>query len=478
MSSPTWSSRRWALLLMLSGNMLLDALEVSTIVVAMPSIGAGLGLTPAGASWLMTAFAVGFGGSIVLGGRVAAALGPRRVYLWALLGFAVASLASGLVGDAWTLVALRAVKGVCVALTAPTGLAIIGSSFPEGPARNRAVSVYSLFGASGFSAGLVLSGALSAVSWRWTLAFSGPVALALLLAGRRLIPTPAPPATAAAGSTGADSTGADSTGAGASGAGTAGAGTAGAGTAGAGTAGAGTAGAGTAGAGTAGAGASGPASAGGDGGAPFRARTHRPLLRSAAGAAALNGPYWGFLLVVTFQAQWARGWSPLATGLALLPTSLPLVGAAMFAGRMVGRFGPARLAAAGSLAAFLGYAWYLGTDPRQPYLTGLLPTALLVGLGYLLSFSALHFQAIAGLPPSRQRAASGVYQTWVQLGGALVLVLVATLAGPGHRSALVVVTVVAAAGVLVAMAGLATGRPKHREESRVPQPAQGHGHRR
>jgi predicted MFS family arabinose efflux permease len=385
----SWSPRLWALLLLLSANMLLDALEVSTIVVGMPSIGAGLHLTPAVTSLVMIGFALGFGGSILFGGLLAARFGRRRVYLGALLVFAVASIAGGLAVDGPMLVATRVVKGICVALMTPAGLAIIANTFAEGPPRSRAVSIYTLCGASGFSAGLLLSGALTMISWRWTLLFSGPVALALLLLGTRLIP--------------GDDTG----------------------------------------------------------GAPVRLRLDGvltgTLFRSAAGAAALNGPYWGFLLVATFELQSGLGWSPLAAGLVLLPSSLPLMLTAMYSGRIVVRFGPGRLVAAGSLAAFLGYAWYLGAG-TPVRLAGILPTVLLVGIGFMLSFSALHFQAIAGVPPGRQGIVSGVYQTSVQLGGVLMLGLVAFVTGPNHRPALFLVAAVAAAGLAVAVAGLLAGR--------------------
>ncbi len=392
MSSPTWSPRLWALLLLLSANMLLDALEVSTTVIGMPSIGAGLHLSPSATSLVMSGFALGFGGSILLGGRLAARFGRRRVYLGALLVFAAASIAGGLAVDGPMLVATRVVKGICVALMTPAGLAIIANTFAEGPARNRAVSIYTLCGASGFSAGLLLSGALTMISWRWTLLFSGPVALALLLLGIGLIP-------------------------------------------------------------------------GDDGPRPGPLRfgdgilASTKLLRSAAGAAALNGPYWGFLLVVTFELQSGLGWSPLAAGFVLLPTSLPLMLTAMYSGRIVARFGPRRLIAAGSLSAFLGYAWYLG-EGTPVRLAGILPTVLLVGIGFMLSFSALHFQAIAGVPPSRQGVVSGVYQTSVQIGGVIMLGLVAFATGPSHHPALLLVTAVAAAGLLVAVAGLVAGRPK------------------
>jgi uncharacterized membrane protein len=186
--------------------------------------------------------------------------------------------------------------------------------------------------------------------------------------------------------------------------------------------------------------------------------TSSALLRSAFGAAALNGPYWGFLLVATFETQSGLGWSPLAAGLVLLPSSLPLLATALYSGRIVARFGAPRLIVAGTLATVAGYTWYFaaGTPVR---LSAILPTALLVGIGFMLSFSAFHIQAIAGVPPARQGVVSGLYQTSVQLGGVIMLVLVAFVTGTRHRPALLLVTAVAAAGFLVALLGLTAGRP-------------------
>jgi len=388
-------ARHWALLLMLSGNMLIDALEVSTIVVAMPSIGRSLHLAPSSASWFMTCFALGFGGFILPGARLTARLGRRRMYLGALLVFALASLAAGLAADPFTLAATRVVKGVSVAVMAPTGLAIIANTFADGPARRRALAVYSLFGASGFSAGLILTGALTLTSWRWALILGAPVGLLLFLFGLRLIPgdsskTPAPPTPSAAPG-------------------------------------------------------------------PSQVRAW-PVIRSALGAAALNGPYWGFLFLITYRLQADRGWSPLTTGLALLPTSLPLALTALASGRLVSRFGPPRLITVGSLAALAGYIWYLVGDGRSSYLAGVLPTALLVGIGYVLSFSALHVQAVTGVPPHRQGVVTGIYQTAVQIGGAATLAAVAFTAAASRTAALLVVAAAAAAGWLISIAGLATDR--------------------
>ena len=427
---------RQGLLFVLSGNMLIDALEVSVAMVALPAIRADLHLTVTGVSWVVIGFALGFGGLLLFGGRLVAILGRRKVYLGALLAFAAASLVAGLAPDPGVLIATRAVKGFCVALTAPTGLAIISSSYPEGPARNRAVSVYSLFGASGFTVGLLLSGLLTEASWRWTFAFPAPVALLLFGYGLRLIPHDPAPAgprrrydlAGAASLVGAlvlvlyaiseraplvlipaaallavfvavERAAADPL-------------------------------------------------------VRLDVLARRPLLRSVAGAAVLNGSFWGFLLVAMVQWQSRGHWTSLDGGLAVLPASVLLGMAAPFSGRLLGRLGAAPLIALGAASSTLGYALFLwpGTDPG--YLTGVLPTTVLVGLGFVCAFSALHVQAVAGVPAADQGPVSGVYQSAVQIGGALMAASVAALDATSAHRAMVLVVSVSAAGLCVALTGV------------------------
>ncbi len=198
MTADRWDARRWFLLIALSGNMLLDAIEVSVVLIALPVIGRRFGLTPWGVQWLMSGFALGFATLLLLGPRISARAGRRRAYLGAMALFGLASVAGGLSDSLLPLVVARVVKGGCAALTAPAGLAIINEAFPEGPRRRRAVSVYSLFGAAGFTAGLLLAGLLVEVSWRWIFFFPAPVALVLLLIALRALP-PDPPAGRARG---------------------------------------------------------------------------------------------------------------------------------------------------------------------------------------------------------------------------------------------------------------------------------------
>jgi MFS family permease len=192
-----WGPRVWGLLVVLCGALFLDALDVSMVGVALPSIRADLGLSTASLQWVVSGYVLGYGGLLLLGGRAADLLGRRRVFLVALGVFAVASLLGGLVSSAALLIAARLVKGMAAAFTAPAGLSIITTTFAEGSARNRALSIYSAFGAAGFSLGLVLSGLLTEISWRWTLLLPAPVAAVILVAGLRLIPRAEQPGRAA-----------------------------------------------------------------------------------------------------------------------------------------------------------------------------------------------------------------------------------------------------------------------------------------
>ncbi|MDT0444585.1 MFS transporter [Streptomyces johnsoniae] len=171
---PAAAPRPWALLAVLAGNMLIDALEVSTLLIAAPAIGTDSHLAPAGIQWMLSGFALGFAGLLLLGPQLADRFGRRPVYLAALAVFAAASLAAAATNDPALLAATRFVKGCCAALTAPMGLAIITSAFRDGAPRRRAVSVYVLFGAVGFTTGLLLSGLLTEAHWRLTLAFPAP----------------------------------------------------------------------------------------------------------------------------------------------------------------------------------------------------------------------------------------------------------------------------------------------------------------
>ncbi|BCW61669.1 MFS transporter [Arthrobacter sp. StoSoilB22] len=160
----------------------------------LPSIGQELNLGTDSLQWIVSAYVLGYGSLLLLGGRLADLLGRRRIFLIALAVFAAASLLGGLVDDPAILIATRFIKGLAAAFTAPTGFSIITTNFAEGRERNKALSIFTTFGASGFSLGLVVGGLMTSLSWRWTFLVSVPIAVVVVLLGMKFIPKDKPSA--------------------------------------------------------------------------------------------------------------------------------------------------------------------------------------------------------------------------------------------------------------------------------------------
>ncbi|MDL2408005.1 MFS transporter [Rhizobium calliandrae] len=177
-----------ALLLLCAANFL-DAMDVSTIGVALPAIQTELGIQATSLQWAVSAYVLGYGGFLLLGGRVADLFGHRRVFLWSLGIFAAASIAGGFVDSAPTLICARLIKGIAAAFTAPAALALLLSVFGEGKARAKALGVFSSTGAAGFVLGMVLGGAATIISWRATLVMGAPVAILALLIAPIVLPS-------------------------------------------------------------------------------------------------------------------------------------------------------------------------------------------------------------------------------------------------------------------------------------------------
>ncbi|MDM9622729.1 MFS transporter [Rhizobium sp. AC44/96] len=176
-----------ALLLLCAANFL-DAMDVSTIGVALPAIQAELGMKATSLQWAVSAYVLGYGGFLLLGGRVADVFGHRRVFLWSLGVFAAASIAGAFVDSGPTLIAARLIKGIAAAFTAPAALALLLSVFGEGSARAKALGVFASTGATGFVLGMVLGGAATIFSWRATLIMGAPVALIALALAPFVLP--------------------------------------------------------------------------------------------------------------------------------------------------------------------------------------------------------------------------------------------------------------------------------------------------
>jgi MFS family permease len=453
-AAPRWEARTWALLIVLCGVLFLDGLDVSMVGMALPSIRTELGLSTSQLQWVVSGYVLGYGGLLLLGGRAADMLGRRRVLLIALGVFVLASAVGGLVNDGTLLVLTRIIKGMSAAFTAPAGLSIITTTFSEGPNRNRALAIYTATGASGFSLGLVLGGIVTEIGWRFTFLLPVPFALAILLVAPRVIPRDvlipgvrrrydiAGAITVTATMLLLVRTVVEAPN-------------------------------------------EGWGSAMTVGGfalvaallATFvtieRRSAHplvrlgifrsAPLLRANLGAMALAGSYFGFQFVGTLYLQTMNGWTALEAALAFLPAGLLVALGAMRLGPLVDRFGTARIIAVGMVSLLAGYVLFLRMDGTPSYVALMLPTMLLLGVGFALCFPALNIQAVAGVADHEQGLASGLLNTSFQVGGAVGLAIVAAIVSgstgasadaatmlDGFRPAIGAVAGVAALGLLVA----------------------------
>jgi MFS family permease len=188
--------RALGILAVLCAAMFLDALDVSMMAVALPSIQHSWHMSTAALQWVVSGYVLGYGGFLLLGGRAADVLGRRRVFLVALAGFAVMSAMGGFAAGGVVLIASRFINGVTAGFTAPAGLSIILASFAEGPLRHRALAIYAATGAAGFTFGLMCGGLLSEVTWRLVFFMPSVVAVITLVAAVRLIPRDPAPAKA------------------------------------------------------------------------------------------------------------------------------------------------------------------------------------------------------------------------------------------------------------------------------------------
>ncbi|HEV2377813.1 MAG TPA: MFS transporter [Streptosporangiaceae bacterium] len=172
-------------LLVIATAQLMVILDSAIVNVALPHIQRALGFSGNGLEWVVTAYAVTFGGLLLLGGRSGDLLGRKRVFIGGLVLFSVASLLGGFATTQAWLLAARALQGVGGALVAPTALALITTTFPEGPQRNRAMGVYAAMSGGGAAVGLVAGGLLTTyVSWRWVLFVNVPIGILTVLLAR------------------------------------------------------------------------------------------------------------------------------------------------------------------------------------------------------------------------------------------------------------------------------------------------------
>lgn len=450
-------TRAWALLLVLCGTIFLEGIDVAMLAVAIPSIRSDLDLPTDTATWVMSAYVLGYAGFTLLGGRAADLLGRRRMFLTWLTVFLAFSGLGGFATEGWTLIVARFVTGVSAAFMTPAALSLITTSYEEGEQRNKALLVFAGTAAGGFSLGLVIGGLLTQLGWRWV--FFAPVLLAgaLLVAATRLIPhqphQPRPAESENAESENAESENAEP-------------GNAEPGNAepekGPGRPRRRTEGFDILGAATAAAAMLLAAYAvirlehGLDGwrltaGAALAAttllvvfvaverRTPTPLVRlgilrtgsvvrADLGALLFVGAFFGFQFVLTLYLQELRGWSSLQTAIALVVLGCDAILAPTLTPRLVTRFGHAKVILGGFVLAVVAYGLFLPVGMDWSY-AAMFPTLIIAGTAFALAYGPLTIAATDGVAESEQGLASGLLHTFTQFGSAIGISAVTAVYG-------------------------------------------------
>jgi MFS family permease len=179
--------RRWKALALLCGSFFMVILDTAIVVVALPSIESDLGFAPRDLQWVLSAYALTFGGLLLLGGRSADLLGRRRMFLVGMAAFTAASLLCGLAWSPAALIAARAVQGAAAAVMTPTALSIVTTTFDEGAERNKALGVWGSIGGVGGTAGWLIGGPLTDLGWEWIFLINVPAGLLILALAPRLL---------------------------------------------------------------------------------------------------------------------------------------------------------------------------------------------------------------------------------------------------------------------------------------------------
>jgi EmrB/QacA subfamily drug resistance transporter len=405
-------------------------LDVSVVNVALPAIRHALGFTEANLQWVVNAYTVTFAGCLLLGGRAADLLGRRRVFVAGLVLFAVSSLVGGLSQSQGMLIGARALQGLGGAVIAPASLAILTTTFAEGPERNRAVGVWGAMGGAGGAAGVLLGGILTdALSWRWILFINVPIGLGAAALTIRYVAPGLPAVTESRRRF--DLSGAitatlglsllvlgivrtDATGWGAAqtlaliAAGVALVGLFVA---------------------IEGRFASAPLM-------PLRIYSSRMLSAANVVMLLVGAASFAMWFFVSLYLQQVLGYSPIEAGLTFLPMALVIAGGSTFASRGVARVGARRLLSLGLLAQALGLLLFAQVSATGSYLSDVLAPSLLVSLGIGLSLVPATICAVSGVAPSEAGLASALINTARLVGGALGLAVLATLATSKTKSVL------------------------------------------
>ncbi len=399
-------------------------LDGSIVNVALPAMKAGLGLTATGQQWVVDGYLITFGGLLLFAARAGDLLGRKPVFLAGLVVFTLSSLVGGLAQDPGWLIAARVVQGIGAAALAPSSLSLITASHPEGPVRSRAIAIWGASTISARAFGLVLGGVLtSELSWRYVLFVNVPVGVALLAAAAvSLLGAPVSRGRARIDLPGTLTV--------------------------------------TAGVGALVYGVS-EATAKGWGSATviaalaaatalliafvtIEARSQDPLIRlgifrhrtlsvSNVLAASLGVTITSTLFFVSLYLQQVTGYSALGTGLAMLPqTAVMIIG--IFAGKsLTSRLGARPVVIGGSAVATAGVAWLSRLPLHSAYLAHILGPTVVIGVGMGLMLLPTSEAATAGLDHRDAGLASGLFNASRQIGGAIGLAVLVTIADTAAR---------------------------------------------
>jgi EmrB/QacA subfamily drug resistance transporter len=415
----TRATNPWIVLVLICLAQFMVVLDGTIVNVALPSIQTDLHLSDSSLQWIVNAYTLAFGGFLLLGGRLGDLLGRKRLFLIGLVIFTGASLLDGIAGSENVLIGARALQGLGAALISPAALSIIATTFAEGRERARALAVWAAIAIGGSAVGLILGGALTQyVSWPWIFFVNVPVGIAAFVLSLRLVPE----SRAVHGERRYDLAGAVTV-----------------------TAGlmalvyaiVGAQDAGWTSTRTLGIFAAAIALL-----AAFvliESRAPAPLVRlsifrvrslltaNVAMLLAMSGMFAMFFFN-TLYLQNVLGYGPLEAGLAFLPFTAGIMVSASLASQFAPRLGVRPVAAVGFLLTAAGLGLLTQVPTSGSYATDVLPGLLLASLGIGAVFMPLTLIATTGLADEDQGLASGLFNTSQQIGGALGLAVLSTLA--------------------------------------------------
>jgi EmrB/QacA subfamily drug resistance transporter len=401
----------------IAGAQLLIVMDGTIVTVGLPVIGSGLGIAQVDLDWVLTAYALAFGGTLLAAGRAGDLFGRRRLFRVGLAVFLLASLLGGIAQNGGMLIAARALQGIGGAMIAPAALSLLAETFPAGRERTRALGVYGAMGGLGSVVGLLLGGALTEyLGWRWIMFVNVPIALVVLAGTFALLP----------GSRergGIDLAGAITV----------------------------TLALGSLVYAINRAGSDGPALLFGAialvlgiAFAVVERRVRSPML--PAGVLADRGRLGANLVMLlmgagqlatfyflTLYMQAVKEYPPLLTGLAYLPFAIGIgIGSGVAGPALQARTSVRTVLAVGMAVAAAAMVWFSTLTPDQGAMVTLLPAQLVAGIGLGIGFVAATIGGVQGVAPQDSGIASGLINTSQQVGGALGLATLASIAVAAH----------------------------------------------